>query len=384
MDLWVKIAITRQSCTDKNASYPMKRYITRTSRWFGTCGRLCGLRYNPLVPCICIVPKATNTGGVASFQARLTAGLARRGIQVCCDLGETPYEAVLLTGGVRDLTGLPRARRRGVRIIQRLDGINWLHRRLPTGARHFLRAEYGNRLLALLRSRFVTHIVYQSEFVRGWWQAWFGPERVPSVVIHNGVDLSVFTPAGPHERPTDRFRLLLVEGRLQGGYETGLDTAIRLAEGLTTKFPLELMVAGRLSSNLQSVTQKKSRVPIRWAGLVPGEQIPALDRSAHMLFSADINAACPNSVIEALACGLPVAAFATGALPELVTGDSGRVVPYGGNPWKLEKPDLPALVNAAAEILDDQPRFRSAARQRAEEAFALDKMVERYLAVLFG
>ena len=238
------------------------------------------------------------------------------------DLGETPYEAVLLTGSVRDLLGLLRARRRGVRIVQRLDGINWLHRRLPTGPRHFLRAEYGNRLLALLRSHFVTHIVYQSEFVRGWWRDWLGPERVPSVVIHNGVDLSAYTPDGPHERPADRFRLLLVEGSLQGGYETGLGTALELAERLAGKFPLELMVAGRLSPDLQSVTQMKSRVPIRWAGLVPGEQIPALDRSAHLLYSADLNAACPNSVIEALACGLPVAAFATGALPELVTGEA--------------------------------------------------------------
>jgi glycosyltransferase involved in cell wall biosynthesis len=336
------------------------------------------------VPHICIIPRATNTGGVTSFQARLTAGLVARGIRACFDLDETPYDAILVTGGVRDLPGLLRARRRGVRIVQRLDGINWLHRRLPTGARHFLRAEYGNLLLALLRSRFVTHIVYQSEFVLGWWHAWFGPGRVPSVVIHNGVDLSVFTPDGPHERPADRFRLLLVEGSLQGGYETGLGIALELAERLAGKSPLELMVAGRLSQELQSAAQMKSRVPIRWAGLVPGEQIPALDRSAHLLFSADINAACPNSVIEALACGLPVAAFATGALPELVIGEAGRIVPYGGDPWKLEKPDLPALVNAAAEILDDQPRFRAAARQRAEEAFGLDGMIEKYLDVLIG
>ena len=333
---------------------------------------------------ICIIPRATNVGGVTSFQAKLAAGLERRGIQVCFDLDETPYEAVLLTGGVRNLPGLKRARRGGARIVQRLDGINWLHRRLSTGPRHFLRAEYGNRLLALLRSRFVTHIVYQSEFVRGWWRKCFGPERVPSFVIHNGVDLSVFTPDGPHERHTDHFRLLLVEGSLQGGYENGLETALGLAERLAEKLPVELMVAGRLSPDLQSVTQRKSRVPIRWAGLVPHEQIPALDRSAHLLYSADLNAACPNSVIEALACGLPVAAFATGALPELVTGDSGRVVPYGGDPWKLEKPDLPALVAAAAEILQNQARFRKPARQRAEAAFGLDRMIEKYLQVLLG
>jgi glycosyltransferase involved in cell wall biosynthesis len=277
-----------------------------------------------------------------------------------------------------------RARQGGARIVQRLDGINWLHRRMPTGARHFLRAEYGNRLLALLRSRFVTHIVYQSEFVRGWWQERFGPGHVPSVIIHNGVDLSVFTPDGPDERPGGRFRLLLVEGSLQGGYESGLETALGLTGWLAEKFPIELQVAGRVSPELQSACQKKSRVPIDWVGLVPHEQIPALDRSAHLLYSADLNAACPNSVIEALACGLPVAAFATGALPELVTGDSGRVVPYGGNPWKLDKPDLPTLVEAATEIIDNQERFRTSARSRAEEAFGLDTMVKRYLDVLLG
>jgi glycosyltransferase involved in cell wall biosynthesis len=336
------------------------------------------------VPRICILPKATNTGGVTSFQTKLTEGLAGRDIQVCYSLADGPYDAVLLTGGVRDLVGLLRARRRGVRLVQRLDGINWLHRRLPTGPRHFLRAEYGNRLLALLRSRLVTQVVYQSEFVRGWWRDRFGPEHGPSAVIHNGVDLSVYTPDGPHERPSDRFRLLIVEGSLQGGYETGLETALGLAGRLAEKFPIELMVAGRISTDLQSKYQMKSQVPIRWAGLLPRDQIPALDRSAHLLYSADLNAACPNSVIEALACGLPVAAFATGALPELVTGEAGRVVAYGGNPWKLEKPDLPALADAAAETLGDQPRFRAAARRRAETAFGLDRMVDLYLNVLLG
>jgi glycosyltransferase involved in cell wall biosynthesis len=333
---------------------------------------------------ICIIPRATNTGGVTSFQARLTAGLNARGIQICHRLDETPFDAVLLTSTTRHLPGLLRLRRRGLRIVQRLDGINWLHRRLHTGPRHYLRAEYGNRLLALLRSRVATHIVYQSGFVRGWWTGQFGPERVPSVVIHNGVDLLAYTPDGPHERPATTFRLLLVEGSLQGGYETGLATAIGLAERLAEKFPLELMVVGRLSPDLQAASQKKSRVPILWAGLVPRDHVPTLDRSAHLLYSADINAACPNSVIEALACGLPVAGFATGALPELVTGEAGRLVPYGGDPWKLDPPDLPALAEAAAEILQNNERFRRSARQRAEEAFGLDKMVERYLDVLLG
>lgn len=330
---------------------------------------------------LCLIPKVHGVGGMVSFQARLTAGLAQRGIRLT---NGPDCDAVLITGGTRDLAFLWRMRRRGVRIVQRLDGINWLHRRLPTGARHYLRAEYGNRLLAMLRARFVTGIVYQSEFVRSWWSDRFGPERVPAAVIHNGVDLQMYTPNGPHGRPSDRYRLLLVEGSLMGGYETGLSTAQELAQDLSDHFPIELAVAGRVSAAQQSSVQARSRVPIQWLGLVGADEIPGLDRSAHLLFSADLNAACPNSVIEALACGLPVTAFATGALPELVKGDSGRLAAYGGDPWKLEKPDLPGLVRAASEILEDQERFRRAARLRAEQAFSLDHMLDRYLDVLFG
>jgi glycosyltransferase involved in cell wall biosynthesis len=116
--------------------------------------------------------------------------------------------------------------------------------------------------------------------------------------------------------------------------------------------------------------------------VVGRDDIPAIDRSAHVLFSADLNAACPNSVIEALACGLPVVAYATGSLPELLEGDAGLVVPWGSNFWKLESPDIPILVDAAERVLGEQARFRAAARKRAEAAFGLDQMVEKYLAVL--
>jgi len=308
-----------------------------------------------------------------------------RGIQVSDDLSAPPYDAVLVTGGTRDLAGLSQARRRGVRIVQRLDGINWLHRRQRTGLRHYLRAEGGNLLLTYLRARLATSIVYQSAFVQGWWEDWFGPARRPASVIHNGVDLGVYTPDGPHERPAGCLRLLVVEGSLGGGYDIGLTAAVRLAGLLAEKnLPIELMVVGHVAAGLQAAAQARSRVPLLWAGTVGRERIPFLDRSAHLLYSADLNAACPNSVIEALACGLPVAAFDTGALPELVTGDSGRVVSYGGDPWKLEPPDIPALAEAAAGLLADPERFRPAARARAEAAFGLDRMVDRYVEVLLS
>jgi len=335
---------------------------------------------------ICLIPNVHGVGGLVSFQAKLSTALERCGIEISRDLNDPAYDAVLVTGGTRDLAGLYRARRRGVRVVQRLDGINWIHRRRRGDMRHFFRAEYGNQVLALIRQQFATHIVYQSAFVRDWWQDWFGKTRRPFAVIHNGVDLSVYTPDGPHMRPTDRFRMLVVEGSLAGSLTTGLDLAIELAGHIAgdARFPLNLQVVGRVDERKQYESQRRSRVPVEFTGVVPREQIPTLDRSAHLLFSAEINAPCPNSVIEALACGLPVAAFQTGALPELVIGDAGRLVPYGGNPWKLERPNIAALASAAMDILTNPDHFRQSARNHAEEAFGLDQMVDRYLEILLG
>lgn len=328
---------------------------------------------------ICLTPRVHGVGGMVSFQARLLAGLAARGVEVTQDLAD-PGEAVLIIGGTRDLPGLWRARRRGARLVQRLDGMNWIHRKRPVSLKHSLRAEYGNRALAFIRRYLADRIVYQSAFSRDWWERVHGPTRVAQAVIHNGVDLSAYSPQGAGERPADRLRLLVVEGSMGGGYDLGLENAVRLAELLAEQgFPMELMVVGRVALEHQAAWDAKSRVPITWAGLVPRERIPELDRSAHLFYSADLHPACPNAVIEALACGLPVAAFDTGSLAELVPPQAGVVAPYGADSWNLESPDVPALAAACAPLLRDQPRYRAGARTHAESAFGLDAMVEKYL-----
>ena len=335
------------------------------------------------MPRICIVPAVEGIGGMSSFRHKFEAGLKTRGIDVTHNAND-PSDAVLVIAGTRNLLPLWRARRRGLRIIQRLDGLNWIHRKRSTGVRHFMRAEYGNFVLSLIRSRIATHILYQSEFSHRWWDDKYG--RVPAAfsVVHNGVDLVEYNPVGHGSLPGDRCRLLVVEGSLGGGYDMGLDNAIQLAELLAERhaFPMELMVVGKITEEHKALVQARSRVPIVWAGVLPREQIPAIDRSAHLLFSADLNPACPNSVIEALACGLPVASFDTGAMNELIFGDSGWLVPYGGDPWKLDQPDVPALAAAAAEILRNRPRFSLAARAYAEKALGLDRMVDGYLKAL--
>ncbi len=330
-----------------------------------------------------IVPSVDGIGGMASFRFKFESGLKARGIEVTHN-PEQSTDAILVIAGTKNLPPLWKARRRDVRIVQRLDGVNWIHRKRNTGIKHFVRAEYGNFILSLIRSRIATRILYQSEFSRRWWDDWYGKPNKPAFVVHNGVDLNVYQPNALDKRSTERYRLLIVEGNLGGGYDMGLDHAIQLAEALSQKynFPMEVMVVGKISDEHKAAVESKTHIPILWTGSVPREQIPEIDRSAHLLFSADLNAACPNSVIEAMACGLPVVAFDTGALNELVLGDSGRVVPYGGDPWKLDQPDIPALAEAAVEILNDQLHFRTAAREQAEKALSLDKMIDGYLKVL--
>ena len=332
---------------------------------------------------IAIVPAVDGMGGMTSFRLKFEAGLKQRGMDVTHNADEAA-ESVLVIAGTRNLLPLWRAKRRGLRVVQRLDGINWVHRKKNTGIKHFLRAEYGNLILSFIRSKIATHILYQSEFSHHWWDDWYGKPNIPFSVVHNGVDLNIYNPNGASDLPRDKFRLLIVEGNLGGGYDMGLDNAIELTETLAEQYhlPVELMVVGKISKEHKASVQARSRISIQWAGAVPREQIPQIDRSAHLLFSADINAACPNSVIEAMACGLPVVGFDTGALNELVIGDSGRLVPYGGDVWKLDHPDINALAKAAAEILSDQPRFRRAARAQAESALGLDQMTNSYLKIL--
>ncbi len=343
----------------------------------------------PMQSKIAIIPRVHGVGGMVSFRDRFSAALKARGIETTCDVRGARCAAALVIGGTRDLLSLWRAKRRGVRVVQRIDGMNWLHRKQPTGLKHHLRAEYGNWNLNFIRAHLADHIVYQSEFARRWWERVYGEAPVPASVIHNAVDLQtcVPDPLSPDSQ-LPNYRLLLVEGSLAGGYEIGLESAIGLVERLNREHAaalgkaIELVVVGRVSEAIKARWARETDVPLIWAGLLPSDEVREHMRAAHLLYAADLNPACPNAVIEALACGLPVLAFDTGALPELITGDAGRVVPYGGDPWNLDPPDIDALTHAAMEILADLPRFRVAARARAEEAFDLDRMTDAYLEVL--
>jgi glycosyltransferase involved in cell wall biosynthesis len=334
---------------------------------------------------ICIFPRKLGLGGPASFQSRLIDELRANQVKVVYDPTDLSITSILVIGGTRHLIELNAAKRRGVRIVQRLNGMNWVHHQRNTGFKHFMRAEINNWLLSKIRQNLADRIIYQSEFSREWWLREKGKIDKTETVIYNGVNLEQFHPYGKKDLPFDRYRMLVVEGHLGNGYEQGLFTAADTVVLLNKRLekPLELMVVGDASANLRRQTEREG-LQIDWQGVIDRSQIPAFDRSAHVFLSTDINAACPNSVIEAMACGLPVAAYDTGALPELVTENSGRLARYGSNPWKLQKPDLHTLADAVSDVLHHYDEYSRAERSHAEQAFDIKKITRQYMEVLLG
>ena len=79
-----------------------------------------------------------------------------------------------------------------------------------------------------------------------------------------------------------------------------------------------------------------------------------------------------NTIIEAMASGLPVVATRAGANPEsVVDGETGYLVPVD---------DTDALAEALKKLSPAEVRseFSAAARKRIETEFSIDKMVQRY------
>jgi glycosyltransferase involved in cell wall biosynthesis len=331
---------------------------------------------------VCLWPHLSGVGGPASFYLKMQEGLKKRGIPIASHPLEEGCQVVLIIGGSSRVIDLWRARQRGVRIIQRLNGMNWVHRRCFTGVKHFLLSERNNLLLSGIRKWLADGIVYQSRFSQTWWNEVYGAINASESVVYNGVDVNHFVPGTPDQLPTEFIRLLLVEGHLGGGHEYGLKIGYQLGKGIQNQMQkqVEVLILGDVPAmeQIKWISQQQD-VAMKFMGVVPRKDILGIDQSSHVMYTAELNAACPNSVIEALAAGLPVVGYETGSIPELLGEEGGIYVPYGGNHWKLEQPDIPHLTAAAVQVIENSARYRQSARKRAEQLFNVDLMVEKYL-----
>lgn len=200
----------------------------------------------------------------------------------------------------------------------------------------------------------------------------FTPKRV--FVVRNALDLSWFKCARDISKkrdyvaavgsllPVKRWdRLLRVVQKLKS-MKVG-DVGFRIAGDGPLRSVLE-----KLADDLDL-----SRV-VEFCGAV--HDIPEFLSSARFLVHTSESEGCPNAVMEAMACGLPVVAMEAGDIPYLVeNGRTGFVVPQG---------DEAASVERVSQLLGDNElcvRMGLAARERANREFTLKRLISETLAV---
>lgn len=314
-------------------------------------------------------PHPPGSGGPGSFQIRFEKELKKRGYQISYAGESKKPDIVFVVGGTKRLFWLWIMKRKGVPIIYRLDGISWLHKKKKVGVKNFLLAEFRNWSSKIIHAILADRIIYQSNFVKNWWDNSGWKKRKKISVIHNGVEISdkeVVT-----EKPKSK-RLVILEGTIDY-----TPYAVQLINDLAEQLPEDISIElyGKFE-NPDNESKISNRV--KYGGFLDRKEVKNVMKGSVYL-SLDINPACPNTVIEAMSCGAPVVAFDTGALPELVKNGSGEIVPYGSDPWKLGYPDSSELSKIIKLVFHQYPRYSKKAFQWAKEHLRLEMMVESYI-----
>ncbi len=106
------------------------------------------------------------------------------------------------------------------------------------------------------------------------------------------------------------------------------------------------------------------------------DDVPSLLRSFDLFVLPSRAEGISNTILEAMACGLPVVATAVGGNTELVAdGETGRLVPAS------DSVALATAIRAYVEDSDLLARHGAAGRQRVERQFSMDAMMQAYVDV---
>jgi glycosyltransferase involved in cell wall biosynthesis len=203
-------------------------------------------------------------------------------------------------------------------------------------------------------------------------------ERVPLVVIENGVSSAHFAPdpARGHEL---RARLGIPPGAPVVGTvavfrpQKRLADWLRVASALRARHPdLRLLVVGD-GPERDAVAALAGELGLAEAVVFAGLQAdvrPFLDAMDVYLMTSGFEG-LPIALLEAMAMALPIVSTAVGGIVDAVDDSCGALAAVG---------DLPALAAAAGALVADPERRRAlgdGARRRVEERFSMARMVAR-------
>src|SRR5207248_4258447 len=164
--------------------------------------------------------------------------------------------------------------------------------------------------------------------------------RAPARVISNGIDLKKFTPGERSEQvlqrlnlPLDR-QIVLHVNRLYN--EKRIDVLLDAAAKMKSNAHIALAGAGPLEADLREQAERLNVGDrVSFLGFVRDADLLALRRSSDLFVipsEADLQSL---STMEAMACGLPVIAANSYALPELVHHEKNGFLFQPGNSDEL-------------------------------------------------
>jgi len=226
------------------------------------------------------------------------------------------------------------------------------------------------------------HVLYQSRFCKDAADRFLGSAGSPNEVLYNPVDTARFTPASAAKRP-----LTLLLGGTQD-FRYRVESAVQVLALVSREHrDARLLISGRLrwtaaheaERDLGDMFERAAvadRVDL--TGPYTQADAPGLFARADLLIHTKYKDPCPTVVLEAMACGLPVAYSASGGMPELVGDEAGIGVPVADSWTTDQPPDPSAMAAAVCETYARRRDFGDAARQRAVERFDVRRWIARH------
>lgn len=225
-------------------------------------------------------------------------------------------------------------------------------------------------------------VFYQSRYCQEAANQHLGERKGAGEVLYNAVDTKRFVPK-QFKKNGEPIRFL-VTGRFGWHQHYRLETAIAglhlaLCEGLNAR----LVIAGHFDPNsIQLIQEQIKRLEIQNAVTILGpysqDDAPEIYQGSEIFLTTTHQDSCPNAVLEAMACGLPVLHSGNGGVPEL-TGPNAGVGLECPADWETPRPPTAeAIGEGMVAIAKTHESMGRAARDRAVERFDLKPWIRRH------
>jgi glycosyltransferase involved in cell wall biosynthesis len=203
--------------------------------------------------------------------------------------------------------------------------------------------------------------------------------RFPHHAIPYGFPLDTFRPmdrrkvrAGLHFSPEQSVLLFCADSVFsrRKGFRCLLESLELLSASGRIGNPVLAVIGGGDSSRIRACG-----FPVRFFGSIGDEsQLALLYNAADLFVLPSLEDNLPNTVVESLGCGTPVAAFSIGGVPDMV--DHGRTG------WLAPARDARGLSEAIEWCIRRAPEdIRTLCRLKAESHFSLELQARRYLSL---